>query len=179
MRDQRISARILESERMVLIPGTANILRSELENREAFSAQIGALVPAAWPPELYSGTREDRLESLTADPDLAGWLHWYWVLNSDALTVPILVGVGGFSGYPDDSKQVEIGFSVLAHWQRRGLATEAVSRLLRWAKNGSFNAVLAQTYSEIPASIRVLEKCDFTQTFEPSNVDMLRYKKIF
>jgi RimJ/RimL family protein N-acetyltransferase len=56
---------------------------------------------------------------------------------------------------------VEIGYSVVPSWQRRGLATEASRALIESAWGRGAEVVLAHTLPHLTPSIRVLEKLGF------------------
>lgn len=73
----------------------------------------------------------------------------------------VLIGSGGFFDLGDGSWM--IGYSVLDAYQRLGYATEAVSALVAWAfqRDPSPRTIVATTYPELVASIRVLEKNGF------------------
>ena len=59
-----------------------------------------------------------------------GWYGCY-AINIDAISKErSLVGSGGYFGPPGREGVVEIGYSVLPEWQRRGYATEIVNSLV-------------------------------------------------
>ena len=80
--------------------------------------------------------------------------HVYsWVMDVD----DVIVGTIGAYDYKDD--QIEIGFSVVKGWHGRGLATEAVKKVLEYlTENEGIHCVTAWCASENAGSKRVLEK---------------------
>jgi RimJ/RimL family protein N-acetyltransferase len=89
---------------------------------------------------------------------------------------PLLAGVSGFKG-PPRGGVVEIGYGVVAEFQRRGLATEAVAGLVRWAQaHPGVQMVAAHTLPELTASIRVLEKNGFMQRGAPEEEGAIRFE---
>ena len=73
----------------------------------------------------------------------------------------MLVGGGGFLG-PPQGGAVQIGYSLLPEFQRRGYATEMVGGLVRWAlSQPGVDSIAAETEWANPASVRVLEKVGF------------------
>jgi RimJ/RimL family protein N-acetyltransferase len=72
----------------------------------------------------------------------------------------------GYKG-PPVSGVVEIGYSVVPSWQRRGLATEACRRLIESAWERGASAVTAHTFAHLAASLGVLRKLGF----EPAEPD--------
>ena len=80
--------------------------------------------------------------------------HFYsWVMDID----DVVVGTIGAYDYQDD--QIETGFSVVRGWQGRGLATEALEKVLEYlTDNEGISCVTAWCAAENAGSRRVLEK---------------------
>ena len=76
-----------------------------------------------------------------------------WIMEVD----DVIVGTIGAYDYKDD--QIEVGFSVVPGWQGRGLATEALKKVLEYlTENEGIPCVTAWCASENVGSQRVLEK---------------------
>ena len=86
--------------------------------------------------------------------------HFYsWVMDLD----DIIVGTIGAYDYEDD--RIEVGFSIVRRWQGRGLATEALRKVLTYlTENEDIPCVTAWCASENIASRRVLEKAGMRLT---------------
>src|SRR5919205_798865 len=72
-----------------------------------------------------------------------------------------LVGNGGFTGDPDDSGVVEIGYEIAPEHRNRGFATEAARAMIDYAfahADARVAAVVAHTLAETNASNAVLRK---------------------
>ena len=80
--------------------------------------------------------------------------HFYsWIMDVD----DVVVGTIGAYDYEDD--RIEVGFSVVRGWQGRGLATEALEKVLEYlTKNEGISCVTAWCAAENIGSRRVLEK---------------------
>lgn len=156
-------SRRLHTERLCLVPGTADLGRPELNDRARFGRLLGAKVPSAWPPPLNDESSMTWFtEYVEENPEAVGWAAWYFLLKArrDRSTA---IGNGGFKGVPDPSGTVEIGYSVLEQHQGKGLATEGVGVLIGWAfSHRRINRIIAQAIPDLRASIRVLEKQGFT-----------------
>jgi len=165
----------LRTRRLDLVPTTAAHLRAELSDRAAFARLLGARVPGAWPLPLYDRAAvKYTFRKLNAAPQRAGWSTWYLLLRTD--TAPVLAGICGFKAPPQEG-MVEIGYSVLQRFQRRGLATEATAALARWAfSHPRVELVIAHTLTELAPSIRVLEKLGFTQRGAPLEEGAIRFE---
>jgi [ribosomal protein S5]-alanine N-acetyltransferase len=159
--------------RLELVPATVEIITADLLRRDELPRLLNAPPAVGWPPPLYEVTAmEWTLRALTDDPARGGWTTWYWLLRRPRL----LVGIAGFKSRPCEGV-VEIGYSVVPFFQRRGLATEAVRALVQWAFANGVERVFAETLPELIASQRVLLKCDFTSTGEGSEPVILRFDR--
>jgi RimJ/RimL family protein N-acetyltransferase len=166
---------VLATARLDLVPATAERLRAELRGPAALAAALGARVPPDWPPGLYDRAAvEWWLAALERGEEPGCWGSYYFVLRG-AESARVAVGVGGFKGVPREGA-VEIGYSVLAGWQRRGIASEAVGGFLSLAFASRCVArVLAETLPELPASIAVLRRNGFAAAGPGSEPGVLRF----
>ena len=164
----------LRTRRLDLVPATPAHLRAELCDRAAFARLLGARVPNAWPPSLYDRPAVKYTLKKQRVTPRRGWSTWYLLLRTD--TAPVLAGICGFKGPPEEG-MVEVGYGVLQYFQRRGLATEATIALTRWAfSHPRVELVIAHTLAELTPSIRVLEKCGFTQRGTPLEEGAIRFE---
>jgi RimJ/RimL family protein N-acetyltransferase len=151
------------------------LVEAELADRSRFSALLGARVPPSWPPESLQDVLPTFLANCRARTDCGPWtLPWYAVLQTSEDAV--LCGSIGFKGPPAPSS-VELGYSVLPEFQARGLATEMVMGVSRWAlAEAGVATVEAEVFSDNGASARVLQKAGFEAWgpgFEPG---AMRYR---
>lgn len=167
----------LSTARLDLVAATATMLAADATGRDALAGALGAEVAHGWPPELYDRPALDwSAARLAEDPESVGWQLWYLLLRCDGGAPPVAVGITGFKGRPDRSGTAEIGYSVLAAHQRRGYASEAVAALLGWAfAHPEVTRVIAETYPELLASIRVMEKNGFRFEGAGSEERVIRY----
>ena len=143
------------------------MLRAELAGRDALARALAVEVPDAWPPELYDADAiEWTLRALGDRHDGGPFGFYYFILRRDAhgaSTNGTLIGAGGFKGPPDARGAVEIGYSVLAAYQRRGYASEAVRAWLALAfADPRVQLVVGQTLEGLVPSIGVLERAGFS-----------------
>lgn len=153
--------RPIQTTRLKLIPASLEHVRAEIHDRARFAELIEAEVPADWPPESAADALPLFLSWLEAAPHQAGWFGWYALLAEAGNTTPTLVGGGGFLGPPSDG-EVQIGYSMLPQYQRRGIATEMVAGLVGWAfSQPSVMCIVGETEWENPPSVQVLRKIGF------------------
>jgi RimJ/RimL family protein N-acetyltransferase len=175
---------LLQTSRLDLIPGTADILRAELAGPQVLAALLRDVrVPAAWPPDLYDAPAVRFMLTLVLEhPGHCEWA-FYYVARRNAPDDRMLVGAGGFKGMPNSEGVVEIGYSILREYQRQGYATEAVDGWLRFAfDDPRVRVVVAQTLRPLTPSIRVLEKAGFhfagsgSDPQAPPDEDVIRFE---
>ena len=150
------------TERLEILPATPELTRAALRGPGALAAALGSAVPPTWPPEyLNAASLEFTLDRLAAGPGQAGWWLHFFVLEGEA-GGRTLIGNGGYKGPPSSDGTVEVGYGVVSDHRRLGYASEAVRGLLAHAFEFSqVRRVIADTLSELTASIGVLRKCGF------------------
>ena len=78
---------------------------------------------------------------------------------------PILIGNGGYKGPPTSDGTVEIGYSIVEPYQRKGFGSEAARGLVDHAfQYPSVKRVIAETLPYLASSIGVLMKNGFRLT---------------
>jgi RimJ/RimL family protein N-acetyltransferase len=147
---------MIRTERLDLTATTLDLAEAELTSLERFAEMLGASIPDGWPPGLYDRGAmtffRDRLRESSAE----GWYGWYAVLRAEHLLVASI----GFCGPPKDGV-VELGYSVVEAYRRRGIATEAVTAMAAHAFACGAQMLFADCAYDNVASHRVLEHAGF------------------
>jgi RimJ/RimL family protein N-acetyltransferase len=154
----------LTTPRLELLPVTLAMVEAVLrEDRPALEALVGAPLPAAWPGRaLVERAFSASLEAIQADPEVRLWGDRLLVMRPPEPRR--IVGSVVFHGRPGPDGVCEIAYGVEEGSQRKGLATEAVTALVRWAlAQPEVRVVQATTLPWHAASIRVLEKAEMTR----------------
>ena len=167
---------ILTTERLELVRATAERLRADLAGPAALAVVLAANVPENWPPELYDrGATEWALRYAEEHPVHLQW-GMYYVIDPRARDGPTAAGVVGFKGAPEDGV-VELGYSILPQFRRRGYATEAVAALVELAfAHDEVGRIVAQTLPELSASIGVLLRSGFVLVGAGTESGAIRYE---
>ena len=150
----------LQTERLELTAATAEMLEAE-EDRSRLANLLQADVPPNWPTPMYDAdARAHFLALMRERPDALGWAVWYIALAEAGRKT--LIGATGAIGPPSDDGVIEIGYSLLEQFHGRGYATEALGAFLDEAwRHSVLRRVIADTFPDLTASIRVLEKNGF------------------
>jgi ribosomal-protein-alanine N-acetyltransferase len=153
----------IKTLRLELVASTAEMLEAELESNQKLSSMLDVHVPEGWPPGEYDTPAIEHFrDCLVKSPEAAGWYGWYALLRSAEDRPWILVGSGGFSGPPNNEVVIEIGYSVVPAYERRGFATEMVNALVRHAfSNNRVKCIVAHTTQDNAGSVKVLERTGF------------------
>jgi RimJ/RimL family protein N-acetyltransferase len=104
-----------------------------------------------------------RIRQIAEDPASADWVVRVVVSEPDGH----VVGHAGFHGPPDDNGMVEIGYSVVPEFRRRGYAKAIVQMLLdRAASEPDVTVVRASVSPDNQASLATIAGFGFTKVGE-------------
>jgi RimJ/RimL family protein N-acetyltransferase len=143
---------------------TPALLLAEDISAASLCALLGVAEPPSWPPLFNDAdSRAWFRRKLEADPSVVGWLGFYVIAEIDGRAT--LAGSAGFKGPPNDDGMVEIGYSIVDAFQRRGIAKAAVNELVRRAAaDPRVKLITAETPVTFTASRGLLERCGFVLT---------------
>jgi len=164
---------VIRTERLDLVPATADALQADLAGRVALSAHLGVDVPPSWPPPLYDDDAiRWMLARVSEGAEHERWGARYFLRRNPR---PVAVGIGGYKS-PPVSGEIEIGYSLLPEFQGQGLAAEACIGLVTRAFEASdVRCVIAETLPDLRPSIVVLERAGFCRIGEGSEEWAVRY----
>ncbi len=149
---------LIHTPRLRLLTCQLPHLEAIVREPKTLGPLLGVCIPDGWPmhPEAYASA----MAMLKANPLLAysGW--WLYLFLDPERRA--LVGCGGFKGGPTTEGVVEVGCEIAPAYRGRGLATEAVLALVRYAfTRPCVMAVEAHSLAGRNAQARVLEKAGF------------------
>ncbi|TWP33755.1 GNAT family N-acetyltransferase [Leekyejoonella antrihumi] len=159
------SPEAIRTDRLVLVPMSTAVVRSILRQDWAEARRLlGTEFPPEWredgwrwlEPQAERGERDDR------------YIAWGTRLafatgqGPSRVRGAVLAEVG-FHGPPDTEGGAEIGYRVVARYQRQGLAEEAAWALLRWAYAHGVSDVRACVSPDNAPSMGLLYKLGFTE----------------
>jgi ribosomal-protein-alanine N-acetyltransferase len=146
---------LIETERLVLMPVTAELVHALGEGRATAERLLDARIPDDFPDADLGGFLPIYAESLAADPSGVGYGPWIAVSRDERL----VVANGGFFGKPADDGSVELGYATQPDQRNRGYASEVAGALVEWGlEQPNVKRIIARCDPTNHASIRVLEK---------------------
>jgi [ribosomal protein S5]-alanine N-acetyltransferase len=159
---------MIETQRLFLVPSTAEMMHSAVEEDwPTLSRLLGGVDFAdQWShfPEAMLWMR-DRLQD---EPGESIWWNYLIILRSEAR----LIGTCGYKGPPEPDGSVEIGYEIADAYQSRGFATEAARALLEWAlAQPGVSFVKACTLAEENPSVHLLRRLGFVFTEEKIDIE--------
>jgi RimJ/RimL family protein N-acetyltransferase len=168
---------MIVTQRLELIPATAELTRAALAGARALSTTLNAVVPSTWPPEfLDAPALEFTLGRLEESPEEAGWWLHFVVLPGGAAGRTV-IGSAGYKGPPTPDGTVEVGYGIVRDHHRQGYASEVVRALLAHAfALPAVRRVIAETLPELTPSIGVLRKCGFQLIGDGSEPGVIRFE---
>ncbi len=171
----------LRTTRLEVVAATLDMALAERDAPASLEREYGIRLALPWPPPLNDeASLAWSISVLREEEGATGWGFWYLALPAAAEGGPLLaIGNGGFKGGPDATGTVEIGYSVLEEYQRRGYASEAVEALVAWAfLQRGVRRVIAETYPVLIGSIGVLRKTGFREIGTGSEEGVIRFERL-
>ena len=157
------------TDRLELKSLTSRAAAALSDDRTETSRLLGASLPDAWPEANVLGLLALRPPASEEAERFGVWV----VIERESGSV---VGDIGFKGPPDDTGTIEIGYSIVADWRRRGYAKEAAAGLVGWAlTQPDVRTIVAATDPGNEPSMRTLEAVGFHRTGEDDGEIRWRY----
>jgi RimJ/RimL family protein N-acetyltransferase len=166
----------IHTPRLDLLAITPALLRCEMaggaEFPVRFRALAGAEIPGEWPPRDWDPhVLEFLLRQIAAQPETEGWTRYLALRHGDSGGRTLIGTVGAIPPGTEMAHaapgEIEVGYGVLPAFQQRGFATEALAGMMEWVcSRMRVDAFVAQTFPQLAASIRVLEKSGFERAGE-------------
>jgi RimJ/RimL family protein N-acetyltransferase len=168
----------LRTGRLRLVAITPEMLAAEKnEDYAGLAGLLRARLTKEWPPEHWEPhVFSIILKQYDDCPETLGW-HRYVLLQDRFGPGRRLVGAVG--GFPKRGGEVEIGYSTLPEFQRRGFATAFANELVGWLLSlEGVTAVSAQTFTTLPESVKVMQRCGMEFVGDGDDPGTVRYRRM-
>jgi len=166
---------MIETERLILLPLTYEqlIKYSNFDNSLEEELKIEKS-PRSISPELREALEDSIIPSVgDLNKNYLYFTLWSLILKEENK----IVGDLCFQGEPNIDGEIEIGYGTYFEFRRKGYMTEAVGKMLKWAKmQPEVWKVLASTEKNNISSQRILESNNFTKIGESNNIINWEFK---
>lgn len=146
----------IETKRLLLIPYYREYVEATIEGHAALEKRCGYKVAEEWPGIDFFFYLPFALEQMRDNPMDAQWTRLI-VLKE---TGEVIGEIGG-QGAPTETKEVELGYSIVPRCQNKGYMTEAIEAMIRWFISEKMTRITAKCFTYNLASKHVLQKSDF------------------
>lgn len=156
---------MIETERLILKPLTYEQLVKYIQNDDSLEAEFELnKTSREISPELKEAFEQTILPNV-ADKSKNYLYSTLWTAISKADNK--MVGDICIVGEPDANGEIEIGYGTYEEFRKRGFMTEAVSGMIKWAKDQpGVRSVFAATEKTNNASFSVLQNNNFIRVGE-------------
>lgn len=163
----------IKTARLRLVAMSPATVQAEDKGSAALGQSLGAPVSGDWPPQHWEPhVRMHILAQLSAHPETTGW-HRYMLLDGRPQVL-----IGSLGAFPCAAGDVEMGYSVVDSQQRRGYGTEAAQAHVSWLLlQPAVHSVSAQTYTTMPQSIKIMERCGMRLVGPGDDPGTVRYRR--
>ncbi|EUJ29228.1 ribosomal-protein-L7/L12-serine acetyltransferase [Listeria grayi] len=149
---------IIETDRLLLITYSLEMIRATIEGPEALEEITGYEVSRDWPGIDFFFYLPYVLENVEKKPAMTRWTKL--VVLKEA---KMIIGEIGGQGDPDETGEIELGYSIVPAYQNQGYMSEAIAALLNWLlQEPVIHKIFARCYATNQASIQVLRHNHFT-----------------
>lgn len=148
---------IIETERLIIIPFSLDLIRAAETNDRAAYKRLGIIPNEEWPEKDLKEALPVFRDSITKN-GITGYGSWILLDKKRSI-----IGSAGYFGEPQDGI-VEIGFGVIQSQQNKGYCTEAVIALIRWGMvQKRIRSIIAHCDKDNEKSRNVLTKAGLVE----------------
>ncbi|KGL44777.1 N-acetyltransferase [Listeria sp. SHR_NRA_18] len=147
----------LETERLLLVEYSLEWIEATIAGVDELERVSGYEVSRDWPGIDFFFYLPYVLESVKKEPEMTKWTHLIVLKEENKV-----IGEIGGQGKPEETGEIELGYSIVPAYQNNGYVTEALGELLVWLKQQpEIKRIFARSFESNPHSIQVLRKSGF------------------
>lgn len=160
---------MIETERLILKPLTYEQLIKYMRLDNSLETELNLNTTSRTISAELREALELTILPNVADSDKNYLFSTIWTLISKADNK--MVGDLCFVGEPNANGEIEIGYGTYEEFRKRGFMTEAVSAMIKWAKNQqNIRTIVASTDKDNADSFSILLKNNFTKSGETATL---------
>lgn len=150
---------MLTTERLKLIPLTADNLKLCIENKSEMEKKLGLAVTGKQLTEMMKGIYQIKIGCIRRDRENLLYYTYWQIVPKDK---NYIVGEIGFKDAPNSFGEIEVGYGLDQEHRGNGYMTEALIELTKWAfSQTDISAIIAVTLNNNIPSHRVLTRAGF------------------
>lgn len=147
----------LETERLLLVEYNLEWIQATIAGVDELERVSGYRVSREWPGIDFFFYLPYVLENVKKEPEMTKWTHLIVLKEENKV-----IGEIGGQGKPEETGEIELGYSIVPAYQNNGYVTEALGELLVWLKKQpEIKRIFARSFESNPHSIQVLRKSGF------------------
>lgn len=156
----------IETKRLLLIEYTREMIEATIAGIGELEAVLGCEVSEDWPGIDFFFYLPYVLDNVKKKPEMTRWTRLVILKEEN-----IVIGEIGGQGDPDETGEIELGYSIVPEFQHHGYMTEALSAMLAWLKEQEvITRIFARSFESNLASIGVLERTGFVHQMNEDEV---------
>jgi RimJ/RimL family protein N-acetyltransferase len=157
----------LNTNRLFIYPCRLPLLTQIFLEHPNARETLQANIPENWPQSDLKEQLPHFIELLQHDPRSFPWMLWI-IVNKEEGTV---IGDIGFKGRPDKNGVIEIGYTLLPSWRKKGYMREAATALVEWAfRQPHVKKLIAECDVTNTASMKVLQHLGMEEVKSPGEM---------
>lgn len=150
---------MLITERLKLIPLTADDLKLCIENKSKMERKLGLRISGKQLTEKMRGIYQIKVDCISRDKENLLYYTYWQIVPKDK---QYIVGEIGFKDAPNNHGEIEVGYGLEEEHRGKGYMTEALVALTKWAfAQPNISAIIAVTLNNNIPSHRVLMRAGF------------------
>ncbi|WP_088838907.1 MULTISPECIES: GNAT family N-acetyltransferase [unclassified Listeria] len=147
----------LETRRLLLIEYTFEMIEATIKGISELEKVTGYDVSEEWPGIDFFFYLPYVLENVKNKPEMTKWTKLV-VLKEEG----IVIGEIGGQGNPDETGEIELGYSIVESYQGHGYMKEALAEMVLWlVAQKKITRIFARSFEHNLASIHVLQGTGF------------------
>jgi [ribosomal protein S5]-alanine N-acetyltransferase len=164
----------LHTPRLRLVAITPELLDAESQGIGELAGFLRADAPAEWPPAEWEPYLLATIRAqLLMAPSSVGWHRYSLLVEGRRRTL-----IGCLGAFAKPGGEVELGYSILPSFQRRGFGSEGAGTLVTWLlRQAGVRRVSAQSFISRPESIKVMQRCGMIFAGAGDEPGTVRYQR--
>ncbi|MBC1375398.1 GNAT family N-acetyltransferase [Listeria sp. FSL L7-0091] len=152
----------IETNRLILINYTLEMIQATINGTEALEKASGYQVSPDWPGIDFFFYLPYVLENVKKDKRMIKWTRLVVLKKENKI-----IGEIGGQGNPNETGEIEIGYSIAPDYQNKGYMSEALIGMIAWLEEQhEIKRIFARCYEQNEASIQVLKHNHFVHIVE-------------